>query len=174
MEFSIDGFLVLLHVLFAALWFGGGAFQVLVVGKALQAAGPNATGFMVALAKRGGIGKYFAINGGLTILFGAIVYYRQMNVIKDLGLAFEPFEGRWLWITLGAILAVLTYLHGMTSNMPTEKKWMALLNGLKGPPTKEEGMKLQEYGMKLGKAGMVSVAMLFVTIVLMLMSRVYV
>lgn len=168
MAFVASGLLVLLHVLFAALWFGGAAFQVLMIGQALRQAGPAAGGFMKTLAERGGIGKYFAITGGLTILFGALLY----GMRRSAG-TMETFTGYGLWITLGAIVAVLAYLHGAFVNLPTERKWIAYSATLKGPPTKEQAARLQEFGMKLGKDGAVSFLMITVAMLLMLLSRVF-
>ena len=167
MDFVSTGPLVLLHVLFASLWFGGAAYQVIMIGGTLRQAGPAAGGFMKTLADRGGIGKYFAITGGLAILFGAALYGQEK--VYDI-----TFEGRGLWITLGAAVAVLAYLHGMVVNMPTERRWLAFMKELKGPPTKEQQERLMEFGMKLGKAGAISFLMLAVSMLLMLMSRVLV
>lgn len=169
MDFSSTGLLVLFHVLFASLWFGGGVYQVRIVGGTLMAAGPNAGGFMAALARRKGIGWYFALTGGLAIVFGALLYGKEM---ADKSIA-GPFEGRGLWLTLGAIMAVLAYLHGMAFNLPLERKWMRFSNSLKGPPTKEQGQQLMQYGMKLGKNGAISVAMVALAMLLMLMSKVF-
>jgi hypothetical protein len=167
MAFVETGPLILLHVLFASLWFGGAAYQVLVVGPTLRQAGPAAAGFMKTLADRGGIGKYFAINGALTILFGAALYGQEK--IYDI-----TFEGRGLWITLGALVAVGAYLHGLVVNMPTERRWLAFMRGLKGPPTKDQQAQLMDFGMKLGKAGVLSFVMIAVAMLLMLMSRMFV
>lgn len=169
MAFVASGLLLLAHVLFASLWFGGAAYQVLVIGATLRQAGPAAAGFMKTLADRGGIGRYFAINGGLAILFGGALYGQRMS--SD---AMETFSGYGLWITLGAIVAVLAYLHGMVVNMPTERRWLAFMRGLKGPPTKDQQAQLQEFGMRLGKAGFLSFVMIAVAMLLMLLGRVFV
>lgn len=169
MEFDAVGLLRLAHILFAALWFGGAAYQVLVIGATLRQAGPAAGGFMATLAARGGIGKYFAINGGLAIGFGIALFGARSG---DVG--FEPFADGTLFVTLGAIVAVLAYLHGMIVNMPTEKRWLAFMRGLKGPPTKEQQGQLMEFGMKLGKAGGISFVMIAIAMLLMLLSRVLV
>ena len=168
MAFDATGLLRLGHVLFASLWFGGAAYQVLVIGATLRQAGPAAGGFMQTLAARGGIGRYFALNGGLAILFGGILYGVRMS-----DGVMETFSGYGLWITLGAILAVAAYVHGMVVNMPTERKWLAFMRGLKGPPTKEQGAQLMQFGMKLGKSGFVSFVMIAVAMLLMLLSRVF-
>lgn len=169
MAFSGLGLLVLAHVLFASLWFGAGVFQVLVIGRGLMAAGPAASGFIIALMRNGGIGRFFAISGILTIVFGAALYGMEQS---DGSL--ESFSGRGLWLTLGAIVAVLAFLHGLFVNMPTEKKLIALCNDIKGAPTKEQGQQMQAYGQKLGKAGAVGVMMVATAMVLMLLNRVFV
>lgn len=169
MEFSGYGLLVLFHVLFASLWFGGGVYQVAVIGRGLTAAGPAAGGFIGALMRNGGIGRFFAISGLLTIIFGAILYGDLMA--ND---AIETFSGRGLWLTLGALVAVLAFLHGLAVNMPTERKLIALVKSMKGHPTKDQAAQMQAYGQKLGKAGAVGVAMVGTAMLLMLLSRVFV
>lgn len=165
MEFSALGLLVLFHVLFATMWFGGAAYHVAIIGRALMAAGPASTGFQLALARRGGIGKYFAITGGLAILFGAALY-GQEHIYAS------AFTGRNLWLTLGSIMALLTYGHGLAANLPNEKKWIKLCNSIQGTPTPEQGKQLQALDEKLGRLANQSTAMLAITLLLMLMSRV--
>lgn len=157
------------HILFASLWFGGAVYQVSVIGRTLMQAGPAAGGFLMTLARRGGIGKYFAITGGLAILLGGARYGQRMG-----DGTLETFSGSGLWITLGAIVAVLAYLHGLVVNMPTERKWIAFATGIKGAPTKEQGEQMQAFGMRLGKNGALSAMMIGVAMVLMLLGRVFV
>ncbi|HUR24823.1 MAG TPA: hypothetical protein VM327_02280 [Candidatus Thermoplasmatota archaeon] len=168
MEFSSTGLLVLLHVLFASLWFGGGVFQVAIIGRGLMKAGPAAGGFVVALMKNGGIGRFFAISGILSIVFGGILYGREK--ISD-----APFDAaRNLWITMGAILAVMAFIHGMAFNMPNERKLIALCKTINGPPTKDQVAQMQALGMKLGKYGSHGILMVGLAMLLMLLSRVFV
>ncbi len=169
MEFVAQGLLVLGHVLFASLWFGGGVFQVAVIGRGLMAAGPAAGGFIVALMKAGGIGRFFAISGILTIVFGGALYGQMMS-----DGSIESFSGRGLFLTLGSIVAVLAFIHGLTVNMPTERKLIALCKQINGPPSKEQAAQLGAFGQKLGKAGAHGVMMVATAMLLMLLSRVFV
>lgn len=157
------------HILFASLWFGGAMYQVSVIGRTLRAAGPAGGGFVLTLARLGGIGRYFAITGGLAILLGAARYGQRMSEGS-----IETFSGSGLWLTLGAAVAVLAYLHGMVVNMPLERKWIAFCRGIQGHPTKEQGQQMMEYGQRLGKAGALSALMIAVAMLLMLMGRVLV
>ncbi len=165
MDFQFTGLLVLLHVLFASAWFGGAAYQARVIGPALMAAGPSGMGFVLTLARRRGIGWFFALAGAMTILFGGWLYGKEQVYSA-------AFEGRNLWLTLGALLALGAYGHGLAVNMPTEKKWLAVCNSVKGTPTPEQGKLIAEYGAKLGKASIMGAAMVGVAMLLMLMSRV--
>ena len=169
MAFSTLGLLVLFHVLFAALWFGGLVYQVVMIGGNLMAAGPAAGGFLRTLAQRGGIGKYFAITGGLAILFGGWLYGQEMA-----DGALEALSGRGLWLTLGAVVAVVTYIHGLAINKPLESKWIAYTRSIQGTPTAEQARQLQDYGMRMGKAGMHSMVLLTIAMLLMLLNRVFV
>jgi len=169
MEFSGNGLLVLFHVLFASLWFGGVAYQVRIIGGTLMQAGPAASGFLTVLARRKGVGWYFALTGLLTILFGGALYGQEMHS----GAIADAWSGRGLWLTLGAILAVLAYLHGMTANFPIERRWLKLSNSITGQPTPEQAKQLQDYGMKLGKNGAISAMIVGLAMLCMLLSRVF-
>lgn len=169
MGFEPYGLLVLGHVLFASLWFGAGVYQVSVIGRGFMAAGPAAGPFIVTLMKNGGIGRFFAIAGILTILFGGALYGQLMS-----DGSIETFSGRGLWLTLGAVVAVLAFIHGLAVNMPTERKLIALCKTINGPPTKDQAAQLQGFGQKLGKAGAVGVAMVSLAMLLMLLGRVFV
>jgi uncharacterized membrane protein len=169
MAFEALGLLVLFHVLFAALWFGGVLFMVTMVGPAMAQAGPAGGGFVMTVMRRGGMGKYFATTGALTLAFGAILY----GIMMQDG-SIETFSGAGLWLTLGAIMAVATYAHGLASNMPIEKKLIKLVEGIKGAPTAEQGKQMAELGQKMGKAGVTAAIMLGTAMLLMLLSNVFV
>lgn len=154
-----------LHILAAVLWFGGGLYQVLMIGPALMRAGPQAGGFVLALMKNGGIGRFFAIAGVVTILSGGMVYGDRVKIAVD-G-AFGTADGFYL-ITIGAIVAVLALGHGLATNMPTERKLVALCRSIQGAPTAEQAKQMGDLGAKLGKRGAMGVAMVGVAMLLML------
>lgn len=155
-----------LHILFATLWFGAAAYHVSIIGSTLMQAGPAAGGFLSTLARRGGIGKYFAVNGGLAIVFGGWLFG---SMHKAGSIRFGDAHG--ILLTVGAGLALVAYIHGMVVNMPTERKWIALSNSIKGPPSPEQGQQLAAYGMKLGKAGVLSTILIGLAMLSMLASR---
>lgn len=169
MEFVGHGLLVLFHVLFASLWFGGVLFMVVMVGPAMAQAGPAGGGFIMTVMRRGGMGKYFITTGGLTLAFGAILYGKMM-----MDNSIETFSGRGLWLTLGSIMAVATYAHGLSSNVPVEKQLIKLVGSIKGTPTAEQGKQMGELGAKMGKAGVTAAIMLGTAMLLMLLNRVFV
>ncbi len=161
-----------LHIVAAALWIGAGVFQVLIIGPALMQAGPQAGGFIMTLARRGGMGRFFAISGIVTILAGGLVYGERIKALKDIGEgAFSSTDGFYL-VTIGAILAVLALLHGLTSNMPTERKLVKLCKSIQGAPTPEQARLMGEYGAKLGKQGVIGVAIITVALLCMVGARV--
>lgn len=165
MAFELYSIVRALHVLFAVLWVGGGLFQIAVIGPALMAAGPKGGGFIVALMRRGGMGRYFAISGLLTILFGGWYYGGHVRMA---GGAFDVASG-YIYITLGSFVALLAFLHGAFASMPAERKLIALCRDLKGEPTAEQASQMQALGMKLGRNGVISGMMIGIALLLMLM-----
>ena len=165
MEFTLHSFALIVHVLAASLWFGGGVFQVLMVGSALMRAGPAALGFMQAVAKKGGFAPFFAISGIMAVVSGGYLYYDD-----EVGQA--AFKGSNLWLTVGAIVAVLALLEGLFLLRPLNGKWVAAVNSIKGAPTAEQGKTIAELGARIGKTGARSVAMISLTMLCMLLWRV--
>lgn len=168
MDPDVYNVLRMLHILFASLWFGAGVYQVAVIGRGLMAAGPAAGGFVAALMRNGGIGRFFAINGVLTILLGGAIYGDLMSADQ-----IETFSGRGLFLTLGAIVAVLALLHGVAVNMPTERRLITLVRSIDGHPSKDQAAQMGALGQRLGKAGFVGVAMVATAMLLMLLSRLF-
>jgi uncharacterized membrane protein len=153
-----------LHVAGAVLWAGGALFQAAIVGPALARAGPAAGGFLQAVARRGGFGPYFGAVATLTVLTGGALYG-----MEDLHTAMG--SGRGLWLTIGAVVAVLAYLHGLFAVMPNERRLVATLKGMQGPPTAEQGAALAAQGAKVGKLSMVSTALVAAALLAMLVGN---
>jgi hypothetical protein len=161
---DIWSWVIVLHVVLATAWFGGALFLAAVVGPALQKAGPQAGGFLIAVARRGGFSRYFLIIAGITILLGASLYYRE-------GIQAAPFAGQDLWVTLGAILAIVAFLDGLFIIRPVDEKLSKLLLSLKGPPSAEQATQLQTLGKKIGMMSAGSTLMVLLALVFMVIRR---
>lgn len=165
MAFTMHSFVLIMHVLFASLWFGGAVFQVLVVGSAMRRAGPAAIGFMQAVAKNGGFAPYVAISGVVTVVAGGFLYY-------DSKIGQDAWTGSNLWLSIGAILGVAALLEGIFGLRPLNNKWVAALSGIKVTPTPEQGKQIADLGMRIGKMTLRSMVLIALAMILMLLWRV--
>lgn len=111
----------------AGAWWGAGAYGVLVQEPALRAAGPEADGYLRALAARRGTGIFFAVLAFATVLSGIWTYIAH-------GLATSAWAGGHVWITLGVLTSVVALLLGATMNRVAENRWMTeLQREVRGP-----------------------------------------
>ncbi|MGH8216088.1 MAG: hypothetical protein ACREPZ_10400 [Rhodanobacteraceae bacterium] len=67
-----------LHILFAALWFGTAVFLTLYVSPAIRVLGPRGAPVMAELMRRR-MGAFIAAAGGLTVLSGLWMYWIFSN-----------------------------------------------------------------------------------------------
>ncbi len=167
MDFDWVDAVILVHVIAAVAWAGGAFFVAAVVGPAMMKAGPNAGGFLTAAARNGGFSRFFMAAGVVTIVAGGILY-SKFEIHKDPWGQVVPGN---LWLTLGAILAVLAFLDGLFVIMPKDKEMGKILTSLKGPPTPQQSARIQELGMKIGKMSAISTVLVLLALVGMMLRR---
>lgn len=139
----------LVHIMGAALWFGGGLFAVTMIMPAVKAAGPAGKGFMLHVARAGGFGRFFGPASGITVLGGILLYWNG-------GYASAPFANAAVTtLTLGSILGILAGIEGAAVSMPAGKKLQKLANEV-GPqgPTPSQAAELERLVTKVNKAGL--------------------
>ncbi|MHB8633919.1 MAG: hypothetical protein ACYDBQ_08155 [Thermoplasmatota archaeon] len=105
---------VVLHALAAAGWAGGSFFLGGAVGPALRRAGAAGEGFWAAVAKRGGLRRFFLAVAGVTVLTGGFLYGQT-------GIAQAPWDGGNLWLTLGAFAGVAAFGVALVSAFTVER-----------------------------------------------------
>jgi hypothetical protein len=140
----VDGWLILfriVHVGAAMMWFGGaiiGGFFLQPTAKALGSAGQP---FMDHLMKRRGMGIFFPIVAALTILAGAVLYWRDSGglqaawIMSPTGLAF----------TIGGLAALVAFVGGLVLIGPSIAEQAAVQAELAsgdGVPSAEQTRRL--------------------------------
>jgi len=163
MAFELVPFVRSLHVISAALWAGGAFFAAFVLGPHLAAAGPAAGAFMSVVVRRGGFTWFFAAFGLLTIVTGGYVY-------SEYGYASDPFGSvSRASVTVGAILALLAFLHGAAAMGPGQARMKKFVLTLPagGPPTAAQTAELQRMGKKQGRAAAVSAGLIVLALLTM-------
>jgi hypothetical protein len=151
-----------LHIIFGALWFGGGLFAISIILPGVNAAGPAGKSFMAAILRGGGFGKFFGPVSGLTVLTGLLLYYGR-------GYHDGPFDdAAAAMVTVGAILAILAFAEGLAVNMPSERKLRAIVKQMgNAPPSPEQASQMEALAMKSRKASMRGMALVALTFLLM-------
>lgn len=114
------------HVVSAPIWFGSVVFATFFLAPTVQAAGEAGRGFMQAANARGGIGRFMAPIAGLTILSGAILYWRAGYLASPLASTSS------ILLTLGAALALGGWLFGLVANVPLQRRMQGASPGERG------------------------------------------
>jgi hypothetical protein len=111
----------ILHVLSGIMWVGVMVFNGRYLGPALEDIGPDAGKVMAALAKRGFL-NFLPTVGGISLLSGAYLYWHA-----SAGFQHEYMRsGPGMTFGLGAALAIIAYIIGMSYAKPAIMKTLAL------------------------------------------------
>lgn len=158
----------LVHVVAAAIWFGGGMLGILIIGPAVNAAGDAGKAFMGAVMKRGGFAKIMGPASGLTVLAGLVVYWQR-------GYHNDPFGTiPASLVTVGGIIGVFVLLMGYAWGMPLQKKMAAMGKEIgAGPPTPEQARKMAAMGATMQRMGHATMGLVGLTMVLMVGRNVF-
>ena len=99
----------IVHVGGAMLWFGGAIIGAFFLQPTAAVLGTSAQPFMEHLMRRRRMGVYFPIVASLTILAGAILYWRDSGGLQAAWIS----SGPGLAFTIGGLAAVSTFVGGM-------------------------------------------------------------
>jgi uncharacterized membrane protein len=124
------------HIIPAVFWVGGAALFFFYIEPTMNKLGQDAEKFVEEVIVRRKLPMYFAGVSGLTVLFGAILYWRDSN----------GFSGPWMTsptgivFGLGGIAAIIAWLLGGVALSPAVKKVGAIGGEMRtagGPPSAE-------------------------------------
>ena len=135
MTASLFPWVRMLHILFAASWFGAAAFLTLYLLPAVRQIGPPGGATMQALTARG-FHRFMAANSGLTVLSGLWLYWTltagfaapalasSSSIVFGLG----GLAGLLAAVTGGAVIGrSLSRIEALATDMPSNQ---ALVAGL--------------------------------------------
>lgn len=116
MEISWIGLLRAVHLSAGAVWFGVVLFSTTFLGPVIRDSGESARGFMAAVERRGGFGKFMGPVGILAILSGLLLYWRM-------GYLDAPFRTTSsTLLTLGGLLALGAWSYGTVVMLPLQRR----------------------------------------------------
>lgn len=160
----------IIHVGAAMIWFGGAIVSSFFLQPTVDALGVRAQPFMDHLMVRRRMGVMFPVVAGLTILSGAVLYWRDSNglqgawITSPTGLAF----------TIGGLAAIVAFLLGGILIGPGIAEQTAVRGELaasNAEPTAEQAARLARAEGKLKLAGRVDLPLLLLAGLTMAVAR---
>jgi hypothetical protein len=169
----MDALVILLriiHVGSAMIWFGGAIVISFFVQPTVEALGASGQPFMEHLMNRRKMGIMFPIVAGLTILSGAVLFWRDSGglqldwITSPTGLAF----------TVGGIAAILAFVGGGVLIGPSIAEQVAVrgeLAAADGVPTATQQERLDRADARLKLAGRIDLPLLILAALTMAVAR---
>ena len=142
---GMDTYMVVLrivHILAGVFWVGAALTTILFLQSTAREVGPAAGPFMAHLAGKKHLVDWVLRAAGLTILAGALMYWRVSG-----GLDWDWItSAQGLSLTIGALCAIAAFSLGLSVVRPTIMATLAIgreVAASGGPPTPEQGAQLQ-------------------------------
>ena len=160
----------IIHVGGAMIWFGGAIVSSFFLQPTVAALGMQAQPFIEHLMVRRKMGVMFPIVAGLTILSGAVLYWRDSNglqaawITSPTGLAY----------TIGGLAAIGAFVLGGILIGPAVGEQAAVARELaesKAEPTAEQNARLVRAAGKLKLAGRIDLPLLLLAGLTMAVAR---
>lgn len=170
----MDPMLLLLrvvHIVAGILWVGGSAFLFLFVERAAKGLGPQAEPFMTRLVTVQKMPIYFMVTGGLSILAGLALFWRDSAGDR---VGWIARDGTGLTFGIGGLAALIAFGVGLFGIRPTVEemgKAGAAMKSAGGPPTPEMVGRMHAAQERLERFSQISFVLLVVTIVTMAIAR---
>lgn len=169
----MDTYMVVLriiHILAGVFWVGAALTVILFIQPTAREVGPAAGPFISHLAGRKRLVEFVLGAGGLTVLAGLLLYWRDSAGLNPdwIGSA----EG--VALTVGALCAIAALAIGGSVIRPGIRASLAIGREVAaggGPPTPEQAARLQALQERAHTAGKVIVPLLIVAVVAMASAR---
>ncbi len=158
----------LFHIISGVLWIGGGILYLGFVEPAVRATMPASQKFVKALMPR--YTQYMAAVGGLTVLAGALLYWRDSSGLSLAWITTPTGIG----FTLGALLALVGFVMGFVLVKPPADQMGKLSGEIESggkPPTREQVAEMGRLNTSLVQLGRITFGLLTLALVCMATAR---
>jgi hypothetical protein len=162
----MDTYMVVLrivHILAGVFWVGAALTTILFLQPTAREVGPAAGPFMAHLAGKKRLVDWVLRAAGLTILAGALMYWRV-----SAGLEWDWITSAYgISLTIGALCAIAAFSLGLSVVRPTIMATLAIgreVAASGGPPTPEQGAQLQALQKRGQAVGRIIVPLLVIAV----------
>ena len=160
----------LIHVLAGVIWVGGVFFVSIYLMPTIRTLGPAGAPVMQHLAQVKKIQVFFLVLAVTSILTGLAAFW--YNAAGTDGIWMRSGPGRTF--SIGALFAIVAFIHGATVNAPTAKRIGTLstaFQAAKGPPPADQLAEMQRLQDKLYFHTRVSISLLLLAALAMGLAR---
>lgn len=168
---DVVGIILRLIHIFAGVFWAGATFMVVgFVYPTVQELGPEGQRFMQRLVQQRKYTTYVSAAGGLTILAGLLLYWRDSGGLR-IGWITSGFG---LALTIGGLAAIATLVLGFAVTKPTVEGLAALGKEIQAggkPPTPEQMARLQGLQRRMSQALMWTTVLLVIAVAGMAVAR---
>lgn len=158
-------FIKALHILAGTFWVGAAIMVTAFLLPAARMTGPAGGAFMTNLMQGRKLPLAINIASWAALFAGLILYWRFSN-------GFERIPMYWpggISMLVGSMAGILAFLWGNFYQSPNAKRLSRLLGQLQGPPTPEQGARIQGLQKKLFLGGWFGVILLIICLIGMTM-----
>ncbi|HEX5936670.1 MAG TPA: hypothetical protein VFZ75_03105 [Actinomycetota bacterium] len=160
----------ILHIVAGVFWVGAVLFLTLFVAPTGREVGPAAGPFVAHLVGKKRATEAILSAAGLTILAGALMYWRVSDGLDADWIATAPGVS----LTVGALCGIAAFVVGVTVVRPTTYGMLAVGREVAeggGPPTPEQQARLQALQARARTTGRIIVPLLVVAVAAMAAAR---
>jgi uncharacterized membrane protein len=152
----------LLHISAGVAWAGSVFLFVVLIQPSAAAIGPASGPFMMELLGRRKLVAWLLSLGGVTVVAGLYLYWRDANGLDGLGAFVDTRYG--LVLTIGAVSAIVAYLIGWFGTRPAARRLLDLAgqaasSGGPTPAVAQEIAQIQGRLKMLARVGLVFIAL---------------
>jgi uncharacterized membrane protein len=160
------------HIVAGALWFGSAFLFAGFVGPSAAEVGPSAGPLMSAVVKKRRAARVITGLSLSTVIAGWLMWLVDLSRYGSLGDWLGSTFG--IVITIGAVLATIAAYLGVTGIGMNVEKLVELGDAVRaagGPPTPEQGARLEHLGAEIARHGKIDLVLLFIAVSAMATAR---
>ncbi len=156
----------LIHIFFGIVWAGANFMMVLFIMPSAKKLGPDGGKFMQQLARTNNFPLAINIAAILTILSGALIFWRGSGGMNLVWLK----SGYGICLSIGSILALSAYIVGFFVQRPSALGMAALgkkISSTEGPPSADQMDNMTLLQRKLERAARTTAVLIALSVISM-------
>ena len=160
------------HIVSGALWVGSAFLFVGFIGPSAAEVAPTAGPLFHVAVKKRKVAKVITSLGGITVVVGWIMWFRDMNLFGSFGDWIGSSFG--LGLTIGGVLATIAAFEGyfgVGRNVERQVDLSDEIAASGGPPSSEQQAEMARIGAELERNGKIDLVLLLLAVTAMATAR---